>query len=302
MLPLILISVFIAATLVLAVVLYPVLQRTDVIADRLRQIKLPEAPRVMRASEPTSMIGRFTVFIGHSVPLTPKSLGIFRLILTQAGFRGPQHLAVFLSVKVFLAVIFAAGYMGYVAFLSPEMPYFWTQMVLFGFIGFVLPNVWLVRKKKERQQEIVHSLPDALDILTICIEAGLGLDASLVKITGERWFSKRALAQEFRLVSQEVKAGKSRSASLHDMAVRCGVDDLKALVASLIQTERLGTSLAQSLRVYSDSFRVKRRQRAEEAAAKTTIKLVFPLAFFIFPALLVVVLGPALIRLNQVGF
>jgi tight adherence protein C len=302
MLPLIVITVFVAVSLVLMALLYPVFQQTDVIADRLRKIKLPEAPRVVREGEPTNIIAKFAVFIGHAVPLTPKSLAMFRHLLTQAGLRSRQHLAVFLSMKVFLAAILAAGYMGYAVLLSTERPFFWTQAVLFGFIGFILPNVWLVQKKKRRQEEIVNALPDALDILTICIEAGLGLDASLVKITGERWFAKRALAQEFRLVSQEVKAGKARSTALHDMSVRTGVDDLKSLVASLIQTERLGTSLAQSLRVYSDSFRVKRRQRAEEAAAKTTIKLVFPLAIFIFPALLVVVLGPALIRLNQVTF
>jgi tight adherence protein C len=302
MLPLILISVFAAVALVLMVLLIPVFQRADVIAERLRKIQLPEAPRVVRESEPTNVIAKVAVFIGHAVPLTPNSLGTFRLLLTQAGFRGPQPLAFFLTIKVLLVAIFAIGYMAYGIFVSPETPFFWTQAALFGFIGFILPNVWLVQKKKKRQEEIVNSLPDALDILTICIEAGLGLDASLVKITGEKWFSKRALAQEFRIVSQEAKAGKARSTALHDMAVRAGVDDLRSLVASLIQTERLGTSLGQSLRVYSESFRIKRRQRAEEAAAKTTIKLVFPLALFIFPALLVVVLGPALIRLNQVGF
>lgn len=297
MLPLILIFVFLATALILAIVLYPVFQRTDLIANRLRQIRLPQASRIVRRDMPSGLLGKLAGFISHSIPLTLQSLSTFKHVLAQAGFRNPQTLALFLTVKVLSAAILVAGYIIYATLISPGRPFFWSQTVLFGLLGFILPNVWLVQKKNKRQQEILYTLPDALDLLTVCIEAGLGLDASLVKITEEEWFSKRALAEEFRIVSQEVRAGKPRSEALRDMAERSGVDDLKALVASLIQTERLGTSLAQSLRVYSDSLRLKRRQRAEEAAAKTTVKLVFPLAIFIFPALMVVALGPAAIRL-----
>jgi tight adherence protein C len=302
MLVLILIFVFAATALILMVALYPVFQRTDVIANRLRQIRLPQAPRIARRDMPSSFLGRLTAFIGHSIPLTAQSLSTFKLLLAQAGFRNPQTLALFLTVKVLLAAILVTGYIIYATLISPGRPFFWTQTALFGLVGFILPNAWLVQKKNKRQQEILYTLPDALDLLTVCIEAGLGLDAALVKITEEEWFSKRALAEEFRVVSQEVRAGKPRSEALRDMGERTGVDDLKALVASLIQTERLGTSLAQSLRVYSDSLRIKRRQRAEEAAAKTTVKLVFPLALFIFPALMAVVLGPAVIRILTVSF
>jgi len=133
--------------------------------------------------------------------------------------------------------------------------------------------------------------------MTVCVEAGLGMDAAIIKITEERQFSKHVLAQEFKIVSQEIRAGKPRAGALRDLGERTGVDDIRALVALLIQTERLGASLARSLRVHSDTLRTKRRQKAEEAAAKTTIKLIFPLAFFIFPALLVVLLGPAVIKI-----
>lgn len=302
MLVVILIFVFAATALVLMVALYPVFQRTDVIASRLRQIRLPEAPRVVRRDVPTSSLQKLTLFISQAIPLTAKSLSMFKLLLVQAGLRNPQTLALFLSVKALLAAVLVTGYFIYGALISPGRPFFLSQAILLGFLGFILPNVWLVKKKNKRQQEILSTLPDALDLLTVCIEAGLGLDAALVKVTEEEWFSKRALAEEFRMVSQEVRVGKPRSEALRDMAERSAVDDLKALVASLIQTERLGTSLVQSLRVYSDSLRIKRRQRAEEAAAKTTVKLVFPLALFIFPALIVVVLGPAVIRILAVNF
>lgn len=301
MLVLILIFVFAATALILMVALYPIFQRTDVIANRLRQIRPPETPKIVRRDVPASPLQRVALFISQAIPLTTKSLSMFKLLLVQAGFRNPQTLALFLTVKVLLAAILVTGHIIYATLLFPGRPFFWSQTVLLGFLGFILPNVWLVQKKNKRQQEILYTLPDALDLLTVCIEAGLGLDASLVKITEEEWFSKRALAEEFRVVSQEVRVGKPRSEALRDMAERSAVDDLKALVATLIQTERLGTSLVQALRVYSDSLRIKRRQRAEEAAAKTTIKLVFPLALFIFPALIVVVLGPAIIRLLSVG-
>lgn len=303
MLILIVLFVFAAAALILALVLYPVFLRTDVIANRLRQIRAPEAaPKMVRRDTPTSPLQKLALFVSHSIPMSGRSMSTFKLLLVQAGFRNPQVLALFLTAKVLLAAVFVAGSMIFASLLSPDMPSFLTQVILLGLLGFILPNVWLVLQKNKRQQEILYTLPDALDLLTVCIEAGLGLDAAIVKVMEEEWFSKRALAEEFRLVNQEVRVGKPRSEALRDMGERSAVDDLKSLVATLIQTERLGTSLVQALRVYSDSLRSKRRQRAEEAAAKTTIKLVFPLALFIFPALMVVLLGPAAIRIIQAPF
>ncbi len=165
---------------------------------------------------------------------------------------------------------------------------------------YIAPNVWLNEKIKRRQTEIFHALPDVLDLLTVCVEAGLGLDAAIVRITEE--FQGNVLAQEFRTASAEARAGKPRMDALRDMGERTGVDDIKALVALLVQAEKLGASLARSLRVHSDSLRTKRRQIAEEAAAKTTIKMVFPLAFCIFPALMVVILGPAMIQIYDTLF
>jgi tight adherence protein C len=168
-----------------------------------------------------------------------------------------------------------------------------------GVAGFILPDFWLARKVKGRQQILRLALPDALDLLVICVEAGLGLDQALLYVSQELKVAHPVLCEEFDLVNAEVHVGKTRLDALRSLATRTGVDDLQALVSTLIQTDRFGTSVAQSLRVHSDDLRLKRRQRAEEMAAKTTVKMVFPLVFFIFPALFVVILGPAVITMYK---
>jgi len=169
-----------------------------------------------------------------------------------------------------------------------------------GIVGFLLPDFVLRRKIKKRQEVITDSLPDALDLLVVCVEAGLGLNAAFVKITEEFKLSSPALSEEFDIVNREMVAGKPRQEALRALADRTGVEDVQSLVAMLIQTEKLGTSLSQSLRIHSDSLRTRRRQRAEEAAAKTTIKLVFPLVFLMFPALFIVILGPGVLQIINV--
>ena len=158
--------------------------------------------------------------------------------------------------------------------------------------GFILPDIWLGRRIKARQQILRLALPDALDLLVICMEAGLGLDQALLYVGQELRIAHPELCEEFDMVNAEMHVGKTRMDALRSLATRTGVEDLQALVATLVQTDRFGTSVAQSLRIHSDDLRTKRRQRAEEMAAKTTVKMVFPLVFFIFPALFVVILGP----------
>ncbi|MBU2578388.1 type II secretion system F family protein, partial [Patescibacteria group bacterium] len=164
---------------------------------------------------------------------------------------------------------------------------------------FLIPSLWLSNKVKKRQLQIFHDLPDLLDLMTVCVEAGLSMDAAMIKVNEDQQFKKSPLASEMKIAIQETRAGKPRLEALRDMGERAKVDDLKDFAAMLIQTERLGTSLAQSLRVFSDSLRTVRRQRAEEAAAKTAVKLLFPLVFLIFPALLLVILGPGIIRIMK---
>jgi len=175
-------------------------------------------------------------------------------------------------------------------------------LLVCGIIGVFLPDFVLRQKIRKRQEEITDALPDGLDLLVVCIEAGLGLNAAFVRITEEFQLSSPALSEEFDVVNREMVAGKPRQEALRALSERSGVEDVKSLVAMLVQTEKLGTSLSQSLRVHSDSLRTRRRQRAEEAAAKTTIKLVFPLVFLMFPALFIVILGPGVIQIINVLF
>jgi len=169
-------------------------------------------------------------------------------------------------------------------------------------LGYLMPGMMLGRLAKKRQHRIRLSLADALDLLVVSVEAGLGLDQALLRVGEELAFAHKDLSDELRLVNLELRAGKARSEALRNLADRTGVDDLSSLAAMLIQTDKFGTSVAQSLRVHSDTLRTKRRQRAEEAAAKTGVKMVFPLVFCIFPAIWVVTIGPAAIKFVQVLF
>ena len=169
-------------------------------------------------------------------------------------------------------------------------------------VGYMLPGMVLGRMAKKRQKMIRLGLPDALDLMVVSVEAGLGLDQAIQRVADEMAYAHPALADELRLINLELRAGKARSEALHNLGVRTGVEDVESLVAMLVQTDKFGTSVAQSLRVHSDTLRVKRRQRAEEAAAKTGVKMVFPLVFCIFPAVWVVTIGPAIIKFVQVVF
>ncbi len=176
----------------------------------------------------------------------------------------------------------------------------WIYIGLAVLAGFVGPNLWLDRQIRRRQKAIRNGLPDALDLLIVSLEAGSSLDHAIMKAGEELTGPHPALADELRLVTTEIRAGKPRLEALKNFADRTKVADVRALVAMLIQTDRFGTSVAQGLRTHAETSRTKRRQIAEERAAKVGVKLVFPLVFFIFPALYVVVLGPAVIRFVRV--
>jgi tight adherence protein C len=216
-----------------------------------------------------------------------------QLRLLQAGFRRPEAAAALSVAKVVLG----AALVGFVYFSGfyKSNPVLLLLIAVVG--GYLLPDIWLTRRVQARQQNLRLALPDALDLLVICIEAGLGLDQAMLYISRELRIAHPQLCAEFDLVNAEMHVGKTRLDALRSLATRTGVDDIQALVATLIQTDRFGTSIANSLRIHSDSLRTKRRQRAEEMAAKTTVKLVFPLVFFIFPALFVVIMGPAVITM-----
>jgi tight adherence protein C len=218
-----------------------------------------------------------------------------QLLMIRAGYRDPQSILIIRGLKMLcpfamLAAVYFSG-------VYRSNPYFFFPAAFL--LGYVIPDGFLVWKVRRRQHLLRRALPDALDLLVICVEAGLGLDQALMKVAQDLRITHRELSDEFQLVNLEMRIGKTRIEALHELARRTGLEDIKSLVAMLVQTERFGTSVAQSLRVYSDDMRVKRRQRAEEMAAKTPVKMVPVLVFFIFPALMIVILGPGVLTLMK---
>jgi tight adherence protein C len=233
--------------------------------------------------------------IGNAVPKSPSEMSKLQLRLVHAGFRRQDAIVVFLGIRAGCALaVFAV-------MAAPFLFRATIPMALGGAgFGYLLPGVVLARMAKRRQHKVRLATPDALDLLVVSVEAGLGLDQALQRVGDELTTVHPALSDDLRLINLELRAGKPRSEALHNLAARTGVDDLTSLVAILVQTDKFGTSVAQALRVYSDVLRTKRRQRAEEAAAKTAVKMVFPLVICIFPAIWIVTLGPAAIKFVQV--
>jgi tight adherence protein C len=235
--------------------------------------------------------------LGEKAPRSPKELGQLRLRLVQAGFRRDEALTIFFGMRVSFALVLFAMFSTSLI-MRPNITVALAAMAL----GYVLPGMVLARLAKRRAHRIRLSLADALDLLVVSVEAGLGLDQAMTRVGNELAFAYPDLSAELRLVNLELRAGKARPEALRNLADRTGVDDLSSLVTMLIQTDKFGTSVAQSLRVYSETLRTKRRQRAEEAAAKTGVKMVFPLVLCIFPAIWVVTIGPAAIKFVKVLF
>lgn len=233
--------------------------------------------------------------VGKAIPRLPSEMGKLQKRLVHAGYRGHEAVAVFFGIRLGVALLFFGVF---------ATPLLMRPNLLFALagcgLGYLLPSMALGRMAARRQHRIRLALADALDLLVVSVEAGLGLDQAIQRVGEEIAFAHRDLADELRLVNLELRAGKGRTESLRNLAERTGVDDLASLVAMLVQTDRFGTSVAQSLRVHSETLRTKRRQRAEEAAAKTGVKMVFPLVFCIFPAIFVVTIGPAAIKFVQV--
>jgi tight adherence protein C len=243
-----------------------------------------------------ALIGLFKR-IGEKVPRSPKEMGPLRLRLVQAGYRRDEAITIFFGIRIMFALLLFVFFSTSII-ARPNM-----TMALAGLgAGYVLPGMGLARLAKRRAHKIRLSLADALDLLVVSVEAGLGLDQAMSRVASELEFAYPQLSSELKLINLELRAGKPRAEALRNLADRTGVDDLSSLVTMLIQTDKFGTSVAQSLRVYSETLRTKRRQRAEEAAAKTGVKMVFPLVFCIFPAIWVVTIGPAAIRFMTVLF
>lgn len=217
----------------------------------------------------------------------------------QAGLRDPSVPVLFFGIKSALAFGLPVVFWVFMLATGKIVPgnLLFLYVALLCGIGFYAPNLVLGRMVAARQQEIIETFPDAIDLLTICVEAGLGLDGALARVAREIRLRSEVLADELELVGLEFRAGGGKERALRNLALRTGVDDIDTLVAMLVQSEKFGTGVGEALRTHSDMLRVKRQQRAEEKAAKVAVKLIFPLIMCIFPAILITVAGPAVIRI-----
>lgn len=237
--------------------------------------------------------------LGRRMPSqSPKAQAKWRNLLVRAGYRKASAGLAFQGGRILLAALLPMMFLLVAPYLKG-----WTgahHMVAFLSLlvaGLFLPHWWLLWRIKQRHEDISAALPSALDLMVVCVEAGLGLDATIQRVANEQQFTRQALSEELQVVSQEVRAGRSRSEALLALKERVGLVDLSALIVVLIQTDKMGTGIARALRVHADSVRTKRRQKAEERAAKMPVKMIFPLVLLIAPALLLIILGPAYITL-----
>jgi tight adherence protein C len=235
--------------------------------------------------------------VGSFVPASPKGLPLLKRRLIRAGFRDPSAPRVFNGARTVSTVVFAL-----VSLVACQQCHVAFDNLLYltagaAFVGYIAPMQYLKLRIRRRKRAIEKGLPNALDLMVVCVESGLGLDQTVIQVAKELQFAYPEICEEFTLMNLEMRAGKRRVEALRNLGDRAGVDELKKLVAVLIQTDRFGTSIAQSLRGHSEYMRVMARQRAEEQAAKLAVKLVFPIFFCVLPSLFVVTVGPVLTRL-----
>jgi len=270
--------------------------------DRLERLSRPQS--LVDIEDPKAKRERFAGVMetakALSKPLMPQTeleQSELKIKLANAGFRSDSAVSVYLGIRFATFMVF---FLASLAVFLPKYGLTTTALkpiVFITGIGFYLPSIVLWYLRSKRQEEIFLSLPDALDLLVVCVESGLGLDAAMRKVVDEMKGHAKVICEELSLANFQLQMGRPRREVLHDLGVRTGVDDVRALAAILIQADRFGSSIAQALRVQSDSMRTRRKQIAEEKAAKTAVQLIFPLVLFIFPGVFVVLVGPAAISI-----
>ena len=288
-------AVFVAVAAVTGVVGFIVLERTSPERARIEQLSRKSELTVVDDSG-SLLDGGFHVapWLKAVLPKSPKEMGRIRSQLARAGYHGTLPATLYALAEVGLPLVLGI----------PALLYFGTGSGLFfvliiAVVGYMAPGFWMGRLIKRYKKEIRNGLADALDLLIVCVEAGSGLDQAIMKATEELAVSYPALSRELAMITTEVRAGKPRIEAFKNFAARTKVEDVQSLVAVMVQTDRFGTSMSQALRTHADVLRTKRRQRAEEKAAKLGVKLVFPLVLCLFPALYVVTLGPAVIKIMR---
>ena len=289
-----LVTVFASVALLTGFAAFTLLSRPTVTQRRLEALRLPDvASHAVLGGSLTS--GRDPKLAGWSrlLPRSVKDMSRLERRLAKAGVRSTGMAAALRTAEILLPVL---GIAAALLWFGARSPMGWVVAVLFALIGGLAPGLYLDYKISGRRKRIRNGLPDVLDLLIVCLEAGSSLDQAIVKASEELAIAYPDLADELRILTTETRAGKSRLEAFKNLAQRTQVEDVRALVAMLVQTDRFGTSVAQALRTMADDMRTKRRQAAEEMAAKVAVKLVFPLVLCLFPALYVAILGPAVIE------
>lgn len=292
------------ALLVIAVGLYG--QRAQVRGRVARVVGRDLASRRVRSALGAAKLTRFDSVIDSISKLSLPEAGwqdsSIRLRFVQAGLHDPNAPRYFYAIKSFMTLILPGLLLLGLSLFGHALPVAakFSYVVLCAAAGYYLPDMYIRHRTASRLEEMQQALPDLIDLLVICTESGLGMDAAINRVARDAAGSSVTLAEEFYLTSLEIRAGAGRTAALKNMALRTNLEDLNGFVSMLVQADKFGTSLAESLRIQSDLMRVKRMQRAEEMAAKVPVKMLMPLIFFIFPALMIVLIGPAFLQIGQV--
>ncbi len=271
---------------------------TDPLRRRLEQVAAKRAPAPTLA---TRVAARLRPLAGLALPRRDGERSRVSQLLLQAGYRSPTALSTYYGVKaVLMSGLPLCVLLGWFFFPRLSTGHLIYCAVAAAVAGYLLPSIWLDRRVLQRQRALRAGFPDALDLLVVCVEAGLGLAPALQRVADEIVVSHPELGAELALVNAEMRAGVERAQALKDLAERTGLSDIRGLVALMVQTLRFGTSIADALRVYAEEFRDKRTQAAEEQAAKIGTKMIFPLVFCLFPSFFLVAIGPAVLRLITV--
>jgi tight adherence protein C len=297
--------VFLGIVALIWAVLSMISSRNSKALERLARLSRPasladiEDPRLTKNERFQGLMETAKALSNPLMPKTELEQSALKTKLANAGFRSDAAVMVYSGMRLACLLVFLAG--SFVAFVFGR-PLSWSNLqwvIIFTGIGFYLPSIILWYLRRKRQETIFLTLPDALDLLVVCVESGLGLDAAMRKVCEEMQDHAKIICEELSLANFQLQVGRPRREVLHDLGVRTGVDDVRSLAAILIQADRFGSSIAQALRVQSDSMRTRRKQLAEEKAAKTAVQLLFPLILFIFPGIFVVLVGPAAINIAE---
>lgn len=291
------VGVFVAMCVVVGTTASWALARNAPEKRRLRAIAQPGSERVIQEESLVAAPDPALARLSKLVPKSPKEMSDLQRTLTRAGYRSSRALFVYSISEMALPFVLFFGTIMLVGFAAGLVP--GLVLALFGYFA---PSLYIGYRTTERQRAIRNGLPDALDLLTVCVEAGSGLDQAVTKAGEELALSHPDLAEELATVTTEIRAGKPRMEAFRNLSKRTGVEEVRSLVSMLTQTDRFGTSIAEALRVHSDMSRTKRRQLAEERAGKVGVKLVFPLALCLFPALYIVCFGPVVVRIYHAFF